>query len=70
LDGDMAWARTCLFASTTGERTQLFHPKVAGGLALSLLPRSARHAVNRLGHRVSGAPGNAVFVEDYSGSVW
>ncbi len=70
LGGDLRWGRERLFESGASRPFALAHPRVVGGLALSLLPPSVRRRVNVLGTRLRGSPENALLVDDFPGDVF
>lgn len=62
---DPKWARRCLVAAVRLRPTAALNPKIGAGLLLSILPPLVRDLVNRAGHSLKRAPGNATYVEDY-----
>ncbi|HXU73143.1 MAG TPA: glycosyltransferase family 2 protein [Polyangia bacterium] len=62
---DMRWARRRFTLAVGADRGTALHPKTLVGLGLTLLPRSLRRRVNRLGTTLRSQPANAVYREGY-----
>jgi glycosyltransferase involved in cell wall biosynthesis len=65
LNVDPAWARACFVSAIRISPRHAVHPKTLAGLAITLLPDRPRDALNRAGHRLRNAPGNASLRHDY-----
>lgn len=64
---DRQWARHCLRRSVAVSPREAIHPKTLGALVLTLFPDAVRGPINRLGHRMKDAPGQAVYIAEYEG---
>lgn len=66
--GDVKWARECLLHSVRVERSQLAHPRLIAGLALSLMPKPLRKGVNHLANSLRSSRENVTLTEGFGGS--
>ena len=64
---DVEWTRECLRMAFCARRPEALHPRFLGALLLTLLPGSARHRLNHIGHVLRHSPAHTVYLADYEG---
>jgi len=68
INEDASWARERFRHAIQVKVTELFHPRLLAGIALSLAPAPLRARLNKLADRARGVRINSVAVEGYGGT--
>ena len=66
LNADPRWARATFAKAVRRSPAQALHPKTLLGLALTLMPETARREINNVGHRIRRPDSNPIWGEDYT----